>query len=111
MKKIIDYDPWSGMTTTFEYDELTDQTYVGSEQDCGALLELTAALRNNEQYSRDGMKDSWWHYAIIPPIIIEKWLKEDGVNVFNRDHEKAVFRKLNSPEYKYLKTTAKMHMG
>ena len=33
-----------------------------------------------------------------------KWLTEDGIDIYNRDHWKAVKKKLNSNEYRYLKT-------
>jgi hypothetical protein len=109
LKRIVDYDPWSGITTTFSYDALTDDTTIYREQDVTAILELNKAQQNDEDYTKKGIKRDWWHYASIPNIIIEKWLREFGVNVYNKDHEPKVFKLLNQPEYRYLKTTTKFH--
>lgn len=108
-KRIVDYDPVGGMTTTFDYDHATDVTIVGSYQDVGPLLELNRAMAKNNDYTKQGIKNGWWKYASIPNILIEKWKNEEGVDVFNKDHEKAVYKKLNDPEYQYLKTTAGFH--
>ena len=51
------------------------------------------------------MKESWWHAATIPAIVIEKWLIEEGIDVFNPDHINKVKAKLNSSEYAYLRTS------
>lgn len=111
MKKIVDYDPFTGITTYFDYDHATDTTIVGAEQDVSRLLESNKILQNDESYTKQGIKDGWWQYASYPAVIIEKWLNEYGVNVFNKDHEKKVFELTNRPEYRYLKTTTKMHRG
>lgn len=110
-KRVIDYDPYNGITTTFDYDHVSDSTIIGREQDVSLLLDLNKALQNNEDYSKKGIKDGWWHYATYPSIIIEKWITEYGVNVFNRDHQKKILELTNRPEYRYLKTTTKMHRG
>ena len=101
----------TGVTTTFDYDHSTDKTIIGYEQDVSLLLDANKALQNDEEYSKKGIKDGWWHYAKIPMIVIEKWLNEHGVDAFNKDHQKAVYRLLNQPEYRYIKTTTKMHRG
>ena len=110
-KRIVDYDPMTGVTTTFDYDHSTDKTIIGYEQDVSLLLDANKALQNDEEYSKKGIKDGWWHYASYPAIIIEKWMTEYGVNVFDKDHKKKVLELTNRPEYRYLKTTTKMHRG
>jgi NOL1/NOP2/fmu family ribosome biogenesis protein len=110
-KRVIDFDPTTGITTYFDFDHATNTTIVGSEQDVRLLLEQNKALQNDENYSKQGIKDGWWHYASYPAIIIEKWINEYGVNVFDKNHQKKVFELTNRPEYRYLKTTTKMHRG
>ena len=111
-KRILEYDPLTAMTTYVDYIPETDTTVVHREQeDVNIILDANKAIQNDEQISKDGIKNGWWHYATIPNIIIEKWLNEFGVNVYNKDHKKAVYRLLNQPEYRYLKTTTKMHRG
>ncbi len=109
MKRLVDYDPMTGITTWFEYHPETDMTIVAREQDVEGILDLNKHLRNDTGYSQKGMKNDWWHYATIPNILIEKWKAEEGIDVFNKDHKKKLFQKLNSPEYKYLRVTDKVH--
>lgn len=99
------------MTSYFEYHPETDTTVISREQDVDLILDANKVLQNNPEVTKRGIKDGWWHYATIPNIVIEKWLNELGVNVYNKDHSKKVFQLLNQPEYRYLKTTTKMHRG
>ena len=99
------------MTTYHEYIHSEDKTIISREQDVTSILEMNKAMANNDDIWKQGVKNSWAHYAQIPNIIVEKWLNEHGVNLYNKDHEKAVFKLLNQPEYRYLKTTTKMHRG
>jgi hypothetical protein len=109
MKRIVDYDPTTGASTWFEYHPETDMTIVSRMQDVEPLLDMNKRLANNDDYTKTGIKKEWWHYASIPNVIIEKWLNEDGIDVFNKEDGKRVYKKLNDPEYRYLKTTAKFH--
>ena len=106
-KRIVDYDPFTGITTTFDYDHASGTTYVGAEQDVSLLLDQNAQMRNDPSYWKQGVKDCWAHCASIPNIVIEKWIKDYGVNVYNKDHNAKVKKLLNSPEWRYLKTTEK----
>ena len=107
-KRVVDYDPYTGITTTFDYTP-DGVVILGREhQDVAPLLDFNKNLQNDPEYWKKGVKDSWAHYASIPPIIIEKWRNEFGIDVFNKDHAKRVKKLLNDPEYRYLKTTAKM---
>ena len=109
MKRIVDHDPMTGISTFFEYHPDTDMTIVSREQDVESILELNKAKANDTDYTKNGIKNGWWQYASYPLVIIEKWLTEDGIDVFNPEHEKRRLQKLNQPEYRYLKTTQKMH--
>ena len=110
-KRIVDYDPYLGVTTYFEYDPVSDTSIIGREQDVSLLLDQNKRLQNDPEYTRLGIKNEWWHYASYPAVIIEKWMNEYGVNVFDENHNKRVFELTNRPEYRYLKTTTKMDRG
>ncbi len=76
-------------------------TITGS-QDVEPFLDANKVLFNEgDGYtpSRDMRR-----VATIPNIIAEKWLIEEGIDVHNRDHWPAVKRKLNSNEWRYLRT-------
>lgn len=107
MKRILDYDPITGITDYFEYDSLTDTTTLSREQDVGLILEINKALRNDEDYSKKGIKNGMWHYAQIPPILIEQLLKR-GIDIFNKNDEKKFFQLLET-EFPAYKTTNKVH--
>lgn len=77
---------------TFEYRHV---------QDIGAHLEQNKAMRNhNDGYSKTR---EFRRVASIPPVVIEMW-KNEGIDVFNPDHQEAVMRKLNDPDYGLLRT-------
>ena len=103
------YDPMTGLTTSFDYDEDTDTAILKYEQDAEPSLEVTKALQNNTDYTRHGIKNEFWHYASIPVGIQMKWLIEDGIDVYDNNDWPAVMRKLNDPDYRHLKATAKFH--
>ena len=105
----MDYDPFTGITTTFDYDHGSDTMILGREQDVEKLLDLNKTLQNDPEVTRQGIKKDWWLYAMYPAIVIEKWMNEHGVNVFKREHQKKVYELTNRPEYRWLKTTTKMH--
>ena len=110
-KRILEYDPQTWVTDTFEYDGLTDTITLGRHQDVEPILEDNKTLQATDDYWKHGMKKDFVHYASIPIVLIEKWQNELGIDVFNKNHEKRVFQMLNSPEYKYLKTTTKVHQA
>ena len=99
------------MTSYFDYLPESGKTVIYTEQDVTPILEMNKALQNDTDASKQGIKNGWWHYGQIPNIIIEKWKNDHGVDVFNKDHQKAVFKLLNDPQYRYLKTTTKFHAG
>ena len=106
-RKLLDYDPLTREAVWFEMKD--DVLELHQTQDVTPILELNKRLANNDDYSKKGMKKDWWHYASIPNIVALKWLKEKGVDVMNKAHEKKVFQLLNDPEYRYLKATTKRH--
>lgn len=105
----LDFDAFSDIETIFHYNELTDETTIETRQDVEPQLEVSKALRADDSYSRAGIKNDMWHYAHIPNGLITKWKVELGIDVFNKNHEKAVFKLLNDPDYCHLKTTYGHH--
>lgn len=97
----------NGVTQKLHYDELTDKITITTEQDLSAFLDRQRAMRNNEDYSRKGIKEEFWHYASIPNVVIAE-LKAKGIDVFNKDHMKRVLAEINA-NYPYLKATDKKH--
>jgi hypothetical protein len=90
-KRILDHDAFTGITTYHSYDHETKQTTIERVQNIAPILDRNKALYNDGDYKQKTMKDSFWHAAHIPMIVIEKWRK--------------VRAKLNSSEYQYLRTS------
>ncbi len=42
--------------------------------------------------------------ASIPLVVAEKWMREEGIDIFSPDHWPAIRRKLNDPEWRHLRT-------
>lgn len=106
MAKFVDLDHRGVETWEDMYD---GKLQIHYRQDVAPILEHTKQLRDNDLADK-GIKRDMWHYASIPPVVMMEWKNKYGVDLFNRDHEKQVFKLLNT-EYKWLKTTRKMHRG
>jgi len=102
-KRLLGYDPLTKVKTYHYYDEVNDLTHIESVQDITPIIELNKKLHNTD-FQRKGIKDCWMHGAHIPAIIQEKWLREFGIDILNKDHMPAVLKKLNDPDWKYLKS-------
>ena len=66
-------------------------------------------LKSNIEDAKENKQDTLFgrRVASIPNIVVEQWLKE-GINIYNMGHDPDVRRKvllrLNSPEWKHLRT-------
>jgi hypothetical protein len=107
-KRLLDYDPLTGMRTWFDYDS-NDVMYLTEEQDVNPILDSNAAKRNDTEYSRKGIKKDWWHYADIPLVVILELKRKHGVDLMAKKVDwKSAFKIINR-EYPYLKTTTGTH--
>lgn len=109
MPQFFEYDPATGIRTDFEYDEETGDVRLFSSADVQPALDYAAACRN------DGLKDggiaeSWWHYAMIPPVVMLKLRAEKGLICGKPDHAKRIIEEINT-NYPHLKVTQKNHGG
>ncbi len=68
-------------------------------------VDLSRQLQNDPDHWKKGVKKDMVHYAHIPDSILFKWHCE-GVDI--RDN-KALFEKVNTPKWKYLKCVDKIH--
>lgn len=81
----------------------TDGDWVYEKRaDVGLILDANKEAQNH-CFTGNAARDMKL-VARIPPIFIEKWRNELGIDYFNRDHQKAVDALLNSNEYRWLRT-------
>lgn len=112
MKRLLGYDPVTGVQTWYHSDGQDGKSFFIEEiQDVSQIIEENKAIQNHHaggamgmnQVFRDGVKKGWTHVARIPNTVITKWLYEKGVNVFDKNHLPAVKRLLNDPEWRHLR--------
>jgi hypothetical protein len=109
-RRFFDRTP-DGVTEWFHYDHVTGDCAIETVQDCEPILDVNKTLQNDDDYTKQGMKDEMWHYARIPAVVQVQWLNEYGIDNWpmKPGNEKLLFKLLNSPEWRHLKTTRKMH--
>lgn len=108
MSDFFEFDPLTGIRTDFEYDEITGDAKFHRTQDVQPLLDYNARLRNDNMTDK-GIKDSWWLYAKIPPIVMLK-MRNKGINCEDGKHIDRVVKEINE-HYPVLKTTQKSMGG
>ncbi len=110
-RRVLDYNPTTGETCYFEYNEVHDtpQVILTHEQDVQPILDMCAVARNDEDKTKRGIKQDNWKYAIIPAIIQIEMLEKYGVDFNDPAQQKEVFHLINTV-YQRFKTTHKNHM-
>lgn len=109
MRRLLSSDPITGVDTWHEYDVLTDETRIIHTSDAEPYLNLNKARANDDELTKQGIKNGMWLYASIPPGVQVDWLLNYGVDVYKKEHGPRISKLLEDPEYKYLKTTTKYH--
>lgn len=75
-----EFDPLTGVKTIYAVEE--NKFVVKSVQDVEPILERNNALRNAEEYSRNGIKNNLWHTVHIPDSVCLKMKVEDGFDPY-----------------------------
>lgn len=98
-----EYDPLTGTITRSGF--VDDKLVIRKDADLSGLVAHTNALRNDESYSNDGIKKSWFHVASISEVTQVELLKI-GIDIFRATPREIVagLRKLNK---EYFITTTK----
>jgi hypothetical protein len=98
VRRLLDFDPLSGLKTWHDYDDATETTIITYSGDSQGVLDQCKEDANHADRRLGDMA----HVARVPPEIQMKWFIEHGVAMWNKDHQGAV-RRLLDGEYKYLK--------
>lgn len=65
MKRLLDYDPHTGVQTFHHYDHGTGITRIEEVQDVQKVLDQCKELANNPDYKRQGIKEDYYHFARV----------------------------------------------
>lgn len=99
-RRIFDRDDDTGTSTYFEStdDGGFKLTTVG---DCEPVLDANKYLSAGS--GRDYWKGDVRKEASIPNVILMKWLVEDGIKYWTPEGHERIVKKLNDPDWRYLK--------
>lgn len=92
-----------GIQTGVSYDPIDDELTVVNQQDVGPILDLNKKLYNDGTNGY-GPTREWRRIASIPNVVLEKWLKEEGIRFWDSEDMPKLAAKLDDPEWKYLRT-------
>lgn len=92
-----------GIQTGIGYDEADDNIIISSAQDCQPTIELNKKLFLDGTGGY-GPTREWRRVASIPNIILEKWLKEEGIRYWDSEDTHKLAAKLDDPEWSFLRT-------
>lgn len=101
MKRVLDHDPFTGITTTFESDG-DGKFRLTESQDVQHILDHNQRMANGDSGGWTKSRDMRY-VGSIPLTIIHQWKVEKGIDVFNKDHWPAVRRLLNDSEWQKLR--------
>jgi hypothetical protein len=105
-RRLLDYDPLTGISTWFDYDHASDTMSITDSQDATPILEQATRMRNDGDYSRQGIKDDMWHYARLPLMVLMEMKTKHGVDLMAKHPDWKSALKIINREYPWLKTTA-----
>lgn len=108
-KRLLSFDPITGLSEYHSYDDQTDTTIIETVGDCQPYIEMNKLRQNDPDVWKAGVKQEFVLYASIPPAFQVKLLIEKGIDVYNKDHGPRLTRVLEDPEYRFLKCTTKKH--
>lgn len=107
-KLLLDHNPLTGEKVWFEFNNHDNLVNITHEQDVEPSLNLAHALANDDELTKQGMKNDMWRYAHVPNTVIVEMKHKHGVDFFDRNDAAKVFDLLNT-EYSRFKTTHKTH--
>ncbi len=93
----------SEIKTKLHYVDHEDTLIVQRTQDVEPYLDKNKRAFNDAQET-GRFKGDFVKMAEIPLSVIEQWMKE-GINIFDDNSKAAIRKKLNDPDYRYLRTT------
>lgn len=112
---LLDIDPLSGAIETMDYDTTTGKLTITRTENVQAVLDHNEQLYNDSGEAWRGADNTMWHFATVPVTVLQGWLKEFNVGKPRADRVQSpyspderwqtfLFRRLNSSEYRKLKT-------
>lgn len=102
-KRLLDYDPATGVSTYHEYNHQNKTTTIGYSQNVESILSLNKEMAKDLDRGYTSADKTMRRVASIPVVVQLQWLKE-GLDLYNKDHWSGIAKKLNDPDWRYLRT-------
>ena len=99
MGKLIESD--GDVHEIYHKDEMSGKFHIEIAQDIEGYLNANKTERNA---ASSNWKGEWHKVASIPEVTLAQWWKELGSNPLSKENQKWLIAKINSCEYKYLRT-------
>lgn len=97
-----------GTEVWFKHDPIAKKNTIFYKQpDVEPVLDYCNALRQASEYTKKGIKRSWWHYFHMPPWLLLKLKFEYGVDPWDPNNKKRVFEIMNRDFPKFKVTDGK----
>jgi len=99
-------DPHTGLKSEYltEDGSTLTERITADRQATTDTLDHLGRLANDERYSKDGIKQDWWHVGSIPAEVWLQW-KNEGFDIFTASTEE-IMKKLRDPDYQRLRATS-----
>ena len=79
---------------------------IARDQDVESVIESNKRAQNENTYSGRRLNGATFHkVASVPMIVLEKWMREKGINPFDKNDAPKILSLLRDPENKYLRTS------
>ena len=85
----------------FHWHEPTKEMAIEHIENIQPLIDSNKKLQQEDHHIKDDFRLS----ARIPMTVYYEWKSKYGVDMFDPNHKEGVKKLINSPEYRYLKTT------
>lgn len=112
---LIEIDPLTGAVETDEFDLGTGRMVTTRRENVDGVLAANTASFNDAGQAWRGQKNDFWHVARVPLTMLFAWLQEFNAGkpadamlhspfFPNAEWERFLYGRLNSSEYRKLKT-------
>jgi hypothetical protein len=94
MSQFFEYDSVSGIRTDTDWNPTTGEMTVIRTADVESALDHAKAHANAAGKNVQGIRESWWHYCTIPPIVQLRLLAK-GIDITRSEHMERALTEIN----------------
>jgi len=96
--ELLDDGSWNGIRRWMRATDDNEGTVQIRSEGVGE----EAIIEQNKRAEGPDKRSDFWHVGHIPASVGLKWLVEDGLDMWNPDHQDGIMRKLMDSDYRYL---------